>query len=89
MKDINTQMREIIQYQRMAEDAMAIVESLKDELKKYMEENHLDTLKGDEHKATYKPFTSSRVDAVALKNELPDVAARYMVTVNTMRFTLS
>ena len=29
------------------------------------------------------------VDAVALKNELPDVAARYMVTVNTMRFTLS
>lgn len=85
--DINAIMAELAQYTRMAEEIAATVDGLKDTIKKYMEENQLETLTGDEHKATYKTVTSSRIDTVALKTALPDIAAQYTKTTATKRFT--
>ena len=62
------------------------VDSLKDSLKKYMEENGLDTIAGSEHKASYKAVTSSRIDTTALKRDMPEIAARYTKTTETRRF---
>lgn len=84
--NINAIMQELAQYTRMAEEIAATVDSLKDTLKKHMEENGLDSIAGSEHKASYKAVTSSRIDTTALKRDLPEIAARYTKTTETRRF---
>ena len=79
-------MQELAQYTRMAEEIAATVDSLKDTLKKHMEENGLDSIAGDEHKVSYKAVTSSRIDTTALKRDMPEIAAKYTKTTNTRRF---
>lgn len=85
--DINAIMAELAQYSRMAEEIAATVDSLKDAIKKYMEDNQLETLTGNEHKATYKTVTSSRIDTTALKRNAPDIAEKYTKTTEIKRFT--
>lgn len=89
MVDINAIMAELAQYTRMAEEIAATVDGLKDAIKKYMEENQLETLTGNEHKATYKTVTSSRIDTTALKRNAPDIAEKYTKTTKTKRFTFA
>ena len=87
--NINETMRGLAQYTRLQEEAAAMVEALKDQLKQYMNENQLDTLTGAEHKATYKTVTSSRIDTAALRKEHPDIATQYTKTTETKRFTFA
>ena len=87
--DINAIMAELAQYTRMSEEIAATVDGLKDTIKKYMEENQLETLTGNEHKATYKTVTSSRIDTTALKRNAPDIAEKYTKTTETKRFTFA
>lgn len=87
--NINAIMAELAQYTRMAEEIAATVDGLKDTIKKYMEENQLETLTGNEHKATYKTVTSSRIDTTALKRNAPDIAEKYTKTTETKRFTFA
>jgi predicted phage-related endonuclease len=84
--NLDSLMREIAEYTRMAEEVAATLDSLKDILKKHMEENGLDSIAGSEHKASYKAVTSSRIDTTALKRDLPEIAAKYTKTTNTRRF---
>lgn len=79
-------MHELAQYTRMAEEIAATVDSLKDILKKHMEENGLEVLTGNEHKATYKTVVSSRIDTAALKKNAPAVADRFTKTTTAKRF---
>lgn len=87
--NVNQIMAELAQYIRMQEEAAAMVESLKDQLKAQMQAAGVDTLAGDEHKATYKAVTSSRVDTSALKRDLPEIAAQYTKTTTARRFTFA
>lgn len=87
--NINAIMAELAQYIRMQEETAAMVESLKDQLKAQMQAAGMDTLAGDEHKATYKAVTSSRVDTSALKRDLPEIAAQYTKTTTARRFTFA
>ena len=86
MDNLNALMREIAEYTRMAEEIGATLDSLKDILKKHMEENGLDSIAGSEHKVSYKAVTSSRIDTTALKRDMPDIAATYTKTTETRRF---
>lgn len=86
MDNLNGLMREIAEYSRMAEEIGATLDSLKDSLKKYMDENGLDSIAGNEHKASYKAVTSSRIDTTALKQDMPEIAAKYTKTTETRRF---
>ena len=87
--NIDSIMAELAQYIRMQEEAAAMVESLKDQLKARMTADGVESLAGSEHKATYKAVTSSRVDTTALKKDLPEIAARYTKTTTARRFTFS
>ena len=84
--NINAIMAELAQWQRMQEEAAAMVESLKDQIKEHMTSAGLEVLTGDEHKATFKTVISSRIDAAALKKERPDIAIQYTKTTETKRF---
>ena len=87
--NINEIMKELAQYKRLQDETAAIIEGLTDKIKQYMTENQLETLTGDEHRATYKTVTSSRIDTTALKKALPDVATAYTKTTETRRFTFA
>lgn len=89
MDNLNALMREIAEYSRMAEEIGATLDSLKDSLKKYMDENGLDSIAGNEHKASYKAVTSSRIDTTALKRDMPEIAAKYTRTTENRRFTFA
>lgn len=87
--NIDSIMKELAEYIRMQEEAAAMVESLKDQLKERMSAAGVDSLAGSEHKATYKAVTSSRVDTAAIKRDMPELAARYTKTTTTRRFTFA
>lgn len=87
--NINEIMKELAQYKRLQGETAAIIEGLTDKIKQYMTENQLETLTGDEHKASYKAVVSSRIDTTAIKKELPEVAAKYTRTTETRRFTFA
>ena len=87
--NIDSIMKELAEYIRMQEEAAAMVESLKDQLKERMTAAGVESLAGSEHKATYKAVTSSRVDTTALKKDLPEIAARYTKTTTVRRFTFA
>ena len=87
--NIDSIMKELAEYIRMQEEAAAMVESLKDQLKERMTAAGVESLAGSEHKATYKEVTSSRIDTTRLKKDLPDIAARYTKTTTARRFTFA
>lgn len=87
--NIDAIMAELAQYIRMQEEAAAMVESLKDQLKERMTAAGVESLAGSEHKATYKAVTSSRVDTASLKKDLPEIAAHYTKTTTARRFTFA
>ena len=85
--DYNKIMKELSEYIRIQEEATEKANELKETLKKYMEDNHIETLSGTEHKATYKAVNASRIDSKKLKEDLPDVYIKYARESVTMRFT--
>lgn len=87
--NINEIMKELAQYKRLQDETAAMIEGLTDKIKAYMAENQLETLTGDEHKATYKTVTSTRIDTAALKKAMPEVATAYTKTIETRRFTFA
>lgn len=87
--NIDSIMKELAEYIRMQEEAAAMVESLKDQLKERMTAAGVESLAGSEHKAAYKAVTSSRVDTTSLKKDLPEIAARYTKTTTARRFTFA
>lgn len=87
--NIDSIMKELAEYTRMNEEITAHIEGLKDSLKEYMTAHGLDTLNGTEHKATYKPVKSSRIDTTAIKKELPQIAAQYTRITESRRFTFA
>ncbi len=87
--NINEIMKELAQYKRLQDETAAIIEGLTDKIKQYMTENQLETLTGDEHKATYKTVISSRIDTTALKKDAPEIAAQYTRTTENRRFTFA
>lgn len=87
--NINEIMSELAQYKRIQEETAAIIDALTDTIKEYMTNNKLDTLTGNEHKATYKIVASSRIDTTALKKALPEIATAYTKTTKARRFTFT
>lgn len=85
--NINEIFKQLAEYTRIKEEAEAVVDSLKDEIKAYMTAQGVDTLTGSEHKASYSLVTSSRVDTTALKKQYPDIAAACTVSTSSRRFT--
>lgn len=87
--NIQKTMKELAQYIRMQEEISETIEGLKDQIKAYMQENGLETLASDEHKATYKTVTSSRIDTTAFKKVFPSMAEQFTKTTTSQRFTFN
>ena len=87
IREIESKARELRQWLAIIEEAQAEVEALKDEIKAAMGEK--EALQAGEYKISWKNVTSSRLDTAALKQALPEIAARFTKESTTRRFTLA
>lgn len=86
MNKINKLFSEYAQYKRIIDDAQKHADALKQQIIKEMEDKHVDTLSGLEHKATYKTVVSNRIDTKALKKERTDIYNMYIMQTSSKRF---
>lgn len=86
-QDIIRKVKLLREMQRMAEDAQAEAEALKDEIKAYMGSS--EELRAGEYKITWKIVESSRVDTKALTKAMPDVAAAFTRKSTIRRFVVA
>jgi len=79
--------REYREYQQIKEAAEARLEELKAVITSVM--GNEDEITIDVFRVRNKLISSSRLDAYALKNELPDIAARYTKENQYRRFSVA
>jgi len=84
--EIEVKCRELRQLQNLIEEAQQEAEAIKDVLKAHMGES--EELFAGEYLVTWKAVKSSRVDTVALRKALPEVAERFTKT-TTRRFCVA
>lgn len=73
MNEMESKIRELRQIQALIDEATAEAEAIKDTIKATMTAQGADELRAGE----YQTVTASRLDAVALKKALPDMAAQF------------
>lgn len=86
INELEIKCRELRQLQALIEEAQAEAETIKDAIKAAM--GPQEAIQAGEYKVTWKPVTSTRLDAAALRKALPDVAERFTRTTTTRLFTV-
>ena len=86
-REIEGKVRELRQLQALIDEAQAEIEAIKDSIKAAM--GSQEAVQAGEYKVTWKPVTSSRLDATALRKTLPDVAERFTKTTTSRRFLIA
>lgn len=87
--EMDSKIKELRELRRMADELTAEIEAIQDSIKQEMTTRSVDTLSGTDWKVTWKAVTSTRLDTVALKKTLPDVAERFTKTTTSRRFTVA
>ncbi|MBQ4553183.1 MAG: hypothetical protein IJA59_09570 [Clostridia bacterium] len=84
---METKVRELMELKRMREELDAEIASAEDAIKAVMGDE--ETLIAGAYKVSWKTFTSSRLDSIALKKALPDIAAQFIRQTTTRRFSIN
>lgn len=87
INEMENKARELRQLQSLIEEATVEAEVLKDAIKAAM--GDAEEVRAGEYRITWKQITSSRLDTVALKKSLPDVAERFTKQTITRRFCVA
>ena len=80
---------ELFDIRREIEELSAVKAALEDELKLAMAERGAEEMTAGAHRLSWKVVTSSRIDTVALKRTLPEIAARFTKESRACRFTIN
>ena len=86
--ELNSKVKELRELRRMAEEIAADIETITDAIKQEMTAQGVDTLTGDDWKATWKPVQSARFDSKAFKVAMPDLYGHFTRSAETKRFVL-
>ena len=65
------------------------IKVIEDEIKGELTALDVSELVVDIFKIRWKPFTTTRIDVTALKEELPEIAARYSKTTESRRLSIT
>lgn len=87
INELEAKARELRQLQALIEEAQTEAEAIKDALKAAMGDS--EAIVAGEYRITWKPVTSNRLDAGALRKALPDVAARFTKETTVRRFCVA
>lgn len=85
--EITAKLTELMELRRMQEELTAEIDTITDEIKTHMGDQEV--LLSGPYKVTWKPVTSSRIDTIALKKAMPEVAEQFTKTTTTRRFTIA
>ena len=85
--ELEGKIRELRQLQSLIEEAQTEAEAIKDVLKAHMGE--AEEMKDGEYKVTWKLVTTAKLDTVALRKALPDVAERFTKRPTVRRFCVA
>ncbi len=88
-KELCSQIKNLRELTRMADELNAEIEAAKDAIKALMTEQGVDTLTGDDFKVTWKSVQSSRFDSKKFKADHADIYAQYTRKTETRRFVLA
>ena len=85
--NMESKVKELMELRRMKEEIEAEIAAAEDEIKGVMGDE--ETLLAGAFKVSWKTFTSSRLDSTALKNALPEIAAKFTKTTTARRFSIN
>lgn len=88
-KNLDSQIHELRELRRMADELAAAIDTIQDAIKAEMTAAGVDVLTGSDWKAVWKPVTTSRIDTTALKKALPDLAAQFTKVSTVRRFSVA
>ena len=87
INELEAKAGELRQLQALIEEAQTEAEAIKDAIKAAMGDS--EAIVAGEYRITWKPVTSTRLDASALRKALPDVAARFTKETTVRRFCVA
>jgi len=87
--DLTSKVHELKKLKLELEDLKESINIIEDTIKAEMTTLDVNELVVDIFKIRWTVVTSTRIDTKALKDELPDVAARYSKTTESRRFTIT
>ena len=88
--EITSKIEALQEWETMQEEAAQMVESIKDEIKQYMDTIGTETLEAGQYVVRFCAVQSSRFDTKRFKNEIgEDVYKRFCKEVVSRRFTIS
>lgn len=87
--EITAKIESLKEWEAFAAEASAMVESLKDELKRFMEAENVEEYEAGTHILRYTTVLSNRFDSTAFKKVMPDVYKAYTKQITSRRFTIS
>ena len=87
MTNLENKVKELQELKRLREELNAEMSALEDEIKASM--GDAEQITAGAFKITWKPVASSRLDTIALKKALPDIAAQFMKQTTVRRFTIA
>ena len=83
---MENQIKELLELKRLREELDAEIQTAEDKIKAVMGEDEV--LTAGAFKVTWTPYVSTRLDSVALKKALPEIAAAYTKTTVARRFSV-
>ena len=88
-QEISSKVKELRELKRMQEELADEIAALEDAIKAHMDAVGLDTLTTNDARIRWAEYTSSRLDAKALRRDLPELAERYTRTTTARRFSVN
>ena len=82
--NLEPKIKELMELKRLREEVDAEITGIEDEIKPAM--GNEETLIAGAYKINWKTVITSRIDTVALRKALPEIAERFMKQTTTRRF---
>ena len=87
--ELDHKVKQLRELRRMAEEIAAEIETITDTIKREMAVQGVDTIAGDDWKATWKPVQSTHFDSKAFKVAFPDLYEQFTRSTEIRRFVLA
>ena len=89
INEINIKIETLKEWEAIAAEASAMVESIKDEIKRHMDAQGLEELEAGTHIVRYTTVLSNRFDSTTFKRLYADLYKDFTKPISSRRFTVS
>lgn len=86
---LNSKIKELKKHKREVEELQHNIDAIQSEVKEEMLRRGVEQIMTTDYKISWQTVSSVRLDIKSLKEERPEIYARYAVTAETKRFLVS